>query len=61
MAADTSPLSRSICTSDIGVLSEVFLRGGENRLFDAVEHDGFLNVFVAMDHLDHTEKFGSVH
>ena len=46
---------------DLFVFAEVFLGGGDQRRFDPIEDDLFVDVFVAVDRVNDPKQFAGVH
>jgi len=46
---------------DVFVFAEVLLGGGDQRRFDALEDDFFIDVFVAVDRVNDPQHFAGVH
>ena len=46
---------------ELVILAKVLARGRQDRLFDPLEHDLFVNIFVAMNCVDDSQYFRTVH
>ena len=59
------PLNRAVGAvdfdDDIRFFSVVLLGGGDERRFDALENNFFVDVLIPMDGIDDTEQFVGIH